>query len=176
MQIRRLAVLAVAAAALAAATVAAASTLTTTATVTGTAGISLNLPANPSITDTLSGSDQTVTYSPVLGVVDARGTGAGWNVTIAATTFSDGAGHSLAAGSVTGVTSVCHTGSTCTAPTNSIGYPLTLSTTAAKVFNAAANTGLGAVDVTPTVSVAIPGNAYAATYTSTVTLAAATGP
>ncbi len=176
MNIRLLAVLAVAAAALAAATVATASTLTTTATVTGASGLSLNLPSNPSVSDTLTGSDQTVTYAPVLGFVDARGTGAGWNLTIAATTFSDGAGHSLAAGSVTGVSSACHSGSTCTAATNAITYPLTLSGTAAKVFNAAANTGLGQVDVTPTVSVAIPGNSYAGTYTSTVTLAAVSGP
>ncbi len=176
MQRRLLIIIGIAAVALAAATAAAASTLTTTATVTGTAGISLNLPSNPSVSDTLDGTDQTVTYAPVLGVVDARGTGAGWNVTIAATTFSDGSGHSLAAGTVTGVSAACHSGSTCTAATNAITYPLTLSATAAKVFNAAANTGLGKVDVTPTVSVAIPGNSYAGSYTSTVTLATVSGP
>ena len=44
---------------------------------------------------------------------------------------------------------------------------------AAKFFNAALNTGLGKLDITPTINVAIPGNAYAGTYTSTVTLAAA---
>ena len=176
MQRRLLIIIGIAAVALAAATAAAASTLTTTATVTGTAGISLNLPSNPSVSDTLDSTDQTVTYAPVLGVVDARGTGAGWNVTIAATTFSDGSGHSLAAGTVTGVSAACHSGSTCTAATNAITYPLTLSATAAKVFNAAANTGLGKVDVTPTVSVAIPGNSYAGSYTSTVTLATVSGP
>ena len=41
--------------ALVAATAALAGTLTATATVSGTAGVSLNLPANPSITDTLTG-------------------------------------------------------------------------------------------------------------------------
>ena len=75
--------------------------LTTTATVTGTAGISLNLPANPSISDTLDGTDQTVSYAPLLGVVDARGTGAGWNLQVSATTFTDGASHTLAPGTVT---------------------------------------------------------------------------
>jgi hypothetical protein len=35
---------------------------------------------------------------------------------------------------------------------------------------------MGKVNVTPSVSVAIPGNAYAGTYTSTVTLAAVSGP
>ena len=167
----------ISAVALVASAAALAGTLTTTATVTGTAGISLNLPSNPSISNTIDGSDQTASYSPVLGVVDARGTGAGWNVTIAATAFTDGASHTLAAGTVTGAAQACHSGSSCTAATSSgITYPLTLSTTAAKVFSAALNTGLGKIDVTPTVQVAIPGNAYAGTYTSTVTIAAATGP
>ena len=163
--------------ALVAATAALAGTLTATATVSGTAGVSLNLPSNPSISDTLDGTDQTVSYAPVLGVVDARGSGAGWNLQISATNFSDGAGHTLAPGTVTAAVQACHAASTCTAATNSgITLPLTITGTAAKFFNAAANTGLGKVDVTPTIQVAIPGNAFAGTYTSTVTLAAATGP
>ena len=168
---------AVAAVALVAATVALAGTLTTTATVTGTAGVSLNLPANPSVSDTLDGSDQNVTYAPVLGLVDARGTGAGWNLQISATSFSDGAGHTLAPGNLTAAAQACHAGSSCTAATNSgISLPLTISGTAAKFFNAALNTGLGKLDITPTIDIAIPGNSYAGTYTSTVTLAATTGP
>ena len=167
----------VAAVALVASTAALAGTLTATATVTGTAGVSLNLPSNPSISSTLDGTDQTASYSPVLGLVDARGTGAGWNLTISATNFSDGSGHTLAPGTVTGAAQACHSGSSCTAATSSgITYPLTITGTAAKFFNAALNTGLGKVDVTPTIQVSIPGNAYAGTYTSTVTLAAATGP
>ena len=167
----------VAAVALVASAAALAGTLTATATVTGTAGISLNLPSNPSISSTLDGTDQTASYSPVLGVVDARGPGAGWNLTISATSFSDGSGHTLAPGTVTAAAQACHTGSSCTAATSSgITYPLTITGTAAKLFNAAANTGLGKIDVTPTIQVSIPGNAYAGTYTSTVTLAAATGP
>jgi hypothetical protein len=169
--------LALAVLALVAATAALAGTLTTTATVSGTAGISLNLPSNPSITDTLDGTDQTVSYAPILGVVDARGNGSGWNLQISATTFSDGSGHTLAQGQVGSVAQACKAGSTCTTATSSgITYPLTIGTTAAKFFNAALNTGLGKIDVTPTINVAIPGNAYAGTYTSTVTLAATTGP
>jgi hypothetical protein len=169
--------LALAVLALVAATAALASNLTTTATVSGTAGISLNLPTNPSITDTLDGTDQTVSYAPVLGIVDARGSGAGWNLQISATTFSDGSGHTLAQGQVASAAQACKAGSTCTLATSSgITYPLTIGTTAAKVFNAALNTGLGKIDITPTINLEIPGNAYAGTYTSTVTLAAATGP
>jgi hypothetical protein len=161
---------------LTAATAAVAGTLTATATVTGAAGMSMALPSNPSLSSTLDGTDQLVSWSGALGIVDARGTGAGWNLTMAATSFSDGAGHTLAPGSVAAVSAACHGGNACTAATNSVTYPLTLSGTAAKFFNAAAGTGLGKVDVTPTVEVAIPGNAYAGTYTSTVTLSAVSGP
>jgi putative surface cell wall-binding protein len=159
------------------ATAALAGTLVTTATVSGTAGLGLNLPSNPSITNTLDGTDQTATYAPILGVVDARGSGAGWNLQISATAFTDGASHTLAQGQLASVAQACKAGSTCTLATSSgITYPLTIGTTAAKFFSAALNTGLGKIDVTPTINVSIPGNAYAGTYTSTVTLAATTGP
>jgi hypothetical protein len=168
--------LGIAAVALVATTAAFAGTLTATASVTGTSGISLALPSNPSLSDTLDGTDQTVSWSALLGVADARGTGAGWNLTMSATSFSDGAGHTLAPGTLTGVTAACQGGNSCTAASNAITYPLTLSGTAAKFFNAATNSGMGKVNVTPSVDVAIPGNAYAGTYTSTVTLAAVSGP
>ena len=163
--------------ALVASAVALAGTLTTTATVTGAAGMSLSVPATATISDTLDGTDQTATYAPLLAVVDARGSGAGWNLTVSATSFTDSGSHTLAPGTITGVSQICHAGATCTAPTSSgITYPLSVSGTAAKFFSAALNTGLGKFDVTPTFSVAIPGNAYAGTYTSTVTLATVTGP
>ena len=113
----------------------------------------------------------------MLSVVDSRGTGAGWNLTVSATNFSDGSGHTLAPGTITGASAVCKAGNSCTAATSSgITYPLTVGGSAAKLFNAALNTGLGKIDVTPTFAVSIPGNAYAGTYTSTVTLASVSGP
>jgi hypothetical protein len=165
-----------AAVALAAATAALAGTLTATATVSGTAGMAMSLPSSPAMTATLDGTDQVVSWSALLGIVDARGTGAGWNLTVSATTFSDGSGHTLAPGSVTAVGATCVGGNACTAALNSVSYPITIGTTAAKFFNASADTGLGRVNVTPSMDVAIPGNAYAGTYTSTVSLAAVTGP
>jgi hypothetical protein len=169
--------LAITAVALVVATTASSSNTTATATVSGTAGISLNQPATATISDTLDGSDQTVNYSPLLSLIDARGTGAGWNLQISATTFSDGAGHTLAPGTVTGATQACTAGSSCTAADSSgITLPLTITGGAAKFFDAALNSGLGKLNITPTIAVAIPGNAYAGTYNSTVTLAATTGP
>jgi hypothetical protein len=163
--------------ALVAVSAAMAATMTTTATVAGNGTVSVNVPSASTLSDTLDGTDQTVTYQPTLGVLDARGTGGGWNLSVSATTFSDGQGHTLAPGAVSAVSQVCHTGSTCTQATSSgFTYPLTVTNTATKFFSAASNSGLGKVDVTPTFSVAIPGNAYAGSYSSTVTIAATTGP
>jgi hypothetical protein len=176
MKTRLITTLAIAALALSAATAALAGTLTTTATVSGTAGIGFTHSATATIANTIDGTDQTATYAPVLNLIDARGTGAGWNLQISATAFTDSASHTLAQGQVTAASQVCKAGSTCTIATSAIGYPLTIGTTAQKFFSAALNTGLGKIDVTPTITVAIPGNAYAGTYTSTVTLAAVAGP
>ena len=143
-------------------------------TITGTAGIALDPGSAPSFTDTLNGSDQTVTYQPGLTVTDARGTGAGWHLTVAATDLSDGT-HSLAQ-SISAVGQSCASGSTCTLPSSSVSLPVSVGTSGTSFYSSAANYGLGKVAVNPTVSVAIPGNAYAGSYSSTVTFAAVAGP
>ena len=165
----------IAALALVATTAALAGTLTTTATITGVSGVSLVAPATAAFSNTLTGADQTATYSAPINITDASGSGSGWKLTVAATVFKNGT-HTLAAGKITAAGQTCHALSSCTLATNAVGYPLTLGTTAASAFKAAAATGLGQIDLTPTFSVLIPGNAYQGTYTSTVTLAATTGP
>lgn len=145
-----------------------------TGTITGTAGIALNPGSAPSFTDTLSGADQTVTYQPGLTVTDARGTGAGWHLTVSATNLTDGT-HSLSQ-SVSAVSQACSSGSTCTLPTNSVTLPVAIGTSGSSFYSAASGAGLGQVAVNPTVSVAIPGNSYAGSYSSTVTFAAVAGP
>ncbi len=173
---------AVAVAALATAAIALAGNITATATVNGAGALGLSNGGTAAGPVTLDGTDQTVNYTLPLSITDARGSGAGWNATITSTTFDDGS-HTLStsASSVSGVTSSCVAGGSCTAPTNSITYPLTVpagatAPAAVKLFNAAANTGMGRFTVTPTIGVTIPGNAYAGTYTSTVTVAAVSGP
>ena len=118
-------------------------------------------------------------------VTDATGSGSGWNLTITSTQFTTGGGspHTLStsASSLTGVTNSCVGGATCTSPTNSIGYPVAVPAgstppAAVKYFNAAANTGQGQFTNTPSVSVSVPANTYAGSYTSTLTLAAVSGP
>lgn len=139
----------------------------------------------PAPSATLNGTDQTVTYSLVITATDATGSGNGWNLTITSTQFSTGGGTpktlSNTASIITGVTIVCVSGSTCTNPTNNVTYPLTVpagstAPTAVEFYNASTNSGMGKFTVTPTVSITIPANTFAGTYTSTITLAAVSGP
>jgi hypothetical protein len=132
---------------------------------------------------TLDGQDQTATFTIPTTLNDKRGTGDGWNMTITSTRFTKAGGKMLAddASAITTVSSACAAGATCTDPTNAVGYPLTVpadetSPDAVKVFNAASDTGMGKFTVTPSVSVSVPANSYAGTYTSTLTLAATSGP
>ena len=170
-------------AALVLAAVAVAGTVTATATVSGAGSMSMTHGSTASMSDTLDGTDQSVSWTLPLSVTDARGSGAGWNLTVTSTTFNDGSGHSLSTGasSMTAVSSSCTAGGACANPTNAITYPMTVpaagtAPTAVKFFNAAANTGMGRFTVTPSVSATIPGNAYAGSYTSTWTVAAVSGP
>ncbi len=132
---------------------------------------------------TLNGNDQTTTYSLGLTVTEARGSGAGWNLAITSTTFTSGP-HSLStsASTITAAPTVaCNAGSSCTNPTNSITYPVGVPAGATapagvKFFNAAANTGMGKFTITPTVTISIPANTFAGSYTSTVSVAVVSGP
>ena len=155
---------------------------------TVTAGSTLSVAANgtPSFNLTLNGIDQTATYTLPVSVIDARGlsTGGGWNLTVTSTQFSDGAGHAFPANAstVTAVTAGCGTNSTCTLPTNSVAstnlaLPAGATAPAAvKYINAANTTGLGTTNVNATVAVAVPANAFAGTYSSTVTVSIVAGP
>lgn len=158
-------------------------------TVTGTVGITggtLAMAATdaPALTATLNGTNQNVTDTFVIDAKDNTGTGAGWKLQITSTQFSTGGATpktlSTTAASLTGVTAVCDAG-TCTAPTNGITYPLTVpagatAPAAVSFYNAAVNTGMGDFTVTPTLQVAVPANAYAGTYSSTVTITIASAP
>ena len=158
---------------------------------TGTATISagsfgfVSTPPNVSYSATLNGLDQTVTATQALDVGDATGSGTGWNVTATSTTFTTGGPVHTLSTSATTVTSApadaCDASATCTLATNSVTYPYTLpaaavAPTATKLYNAAANTGMGNQTVTPTWKLAVPANTFAGTYTSTWTLSLVSGP
>ncbi len=146
---------------------------------------SMTAPTIPTVT--LAGINQTINYTLPLTVVDATGTGNGWNLTITSTTFTTGGGtpHTLAtnASRIESIEAACAAGSTCTDPSNAVTYPLALpagasAPSAVKFFNADAATGLGKFTITPTISIAIPANTYASSsgYSSTITVAVVSGP
>jgi hypothetical protein len=186
-------------------------TIVSTCTITGTATVgagTLSVGASSTIKwkATLSGFTFSDVSPQTITAVDATGSGLGWNLTMSATPFTDSSGttNCTAAsacrmhrpltvnGSATSAATskerpkeTCATGSTCTLPTNTVTYPVTVTTTCAAsgamcppttVANAAATTGMGAIDLTTDWWLPIPGNAYAGTYTDTITLTISSGP
>jgi hypothetical protein len=160
----------------------------TTATATLTAG-SLGFVSAPpavSFSATLNGLNQEPTSGQGIDVSDATGSGAGWNLTATSTTFTTGGGSpktlSTSATTVGSAPTVaCDASVTCTTATNSVSYPYTLpaaasAPTATKLYNAAANTGMGNQTVTPTWKLAVPASTFAGTYTSTWTESLVSGP
>ena len=157
--------------------------LTGTATITAGTLAFVSAPGNITFAATLNGADQTVTQTQAIDVGDATGSGTGWNLTATSTTFTAGA-KTLATTATTvtaAPTDVCDGGATCTLATNSIGYPYTLpaattAPTATKLFNGAANTGLGNQTITPSWKLSVPASTLTGSYTSTWTLSLVSGP
>jgi hypothetical protein len=147
-------------------------------------GGALTLPAPSAVSFpsvTLTGLDQTKTAASQLNPNDATGSGSGWNIQGTSTTFTS-AGSSLPT-TATRLTSASVTAGsgTCSLPTNSVSYPITLpaATTAppaVKLYNAAANTGGGSLILTLNFALTVPANARSGTYSSTWTFSIASGP
>jgi hypothetical protein len=146
-------------------------------------GLSLTSPATvgfPGVT--LTGLDQTTTTTAVPVPSDMTGTLNGWKLQGTSTTFVNAASQTLPtnATTVTAASAAAAAGN-CSLPTNSVGYPVTLpagspAPAAVKLYNAAVGTGGGPANVTLTVVLAIPGNAYKGSYSSTWTFSIASGP
>ena len=136
---------------------------------------------------TLNGSDQTQTQTQAFDVSDATGSNSGWAITATSTTFT-ASGHNLSNTATTiqsAPGTACDASSSCTLASNSITYPYTMpaaavAPVATKMFNAAANTGMGNQTVTPTWSLSIPSTTWAGgaanPYTSTWTFTLVSGP
>jgi len=139
---------------------------------------------SPTVSLTLNGTDQTVSY--ILTLTLNHNGEEGWNVTITSTQFQTGTTPTrtlpATASSITGVTAVCTAGQTCTTmPQNGITYPVAVpagqpAPTAVKFYNAAATSGKGTFDISTTINITVPANTYAGSYTSTITLARVSGP
>ena len=123
-----------------------------------------------------------VSYTLPITVIDARGSGSGWHLSITSTSFSSSNGQlPNNASSIRGVSASCGTHSTCTNPMNSISYPLVIPADRTppppvKFFNATVRSGLGKFNLVMMVNVTISSSAKSGTYTSTIFLTIANGP
>jgi hypothetical protein len=137
---------------------------------------------------TLDGTDQTSTSAYTANTwtaVDGRGTGAGWNVTIDSTDFSDGGTKSIDISTAGSEFKIQLTNITVTAgsaaPTSSVTSLTTIPTNpaAALKFLSAASSGgvgMGKYSLQPNFELGVAAETYAASYTATLVITASTGP
>lgn len=180
---------------------------TSTGTLTLTGGtLSVTAPSSLAWSGTISGTNlnlyDSTTSDEGYQVNDETGTGNGWHVTLSATTFtSTGATpHTLSDtgtlstnGSVSSVTASaapsvsCVTAGACTVPTDTTTYPVAVTTasspTAVTIYDTAANSGLGNIQIGGSSAtnpvgwwLSVPASAYAGTYTSTLTFSIVAAP
>jgi hypothetical protein len=178
-------------------------TCTLTGTLTLTAGtLNLTSPTALAWTGTVSGFDQQLTDTTTAHqnylVNDATGSGAGWHVTVSATTFTTGTvtlanpgtfsttGSTTSIAATTAPTAACSALSTCTLPTDTTTYPVAITTapttpTAVTIYDTSAATGLGSITIGIGANpvgwwLNLPASTKAGTYTSTVTLGVISAP
>jgi photosystem II stability/assembly factor-like uncharacterized protein len=157
----------------------------TTESATLTAGmLSVTPPSTITFPSTvLNNTDQVKSVAAAFTVTDATGSGDGWALNATSTTFTSG-GHTLPSNATKVLAlpgAACAASTTCSLGTNAVSFPFIMpagstAPAAAKLYNAAADTGLGAQVITPTWSLAVPATTFAGTYTSTWTFTLTAGP
>lgn len=168
--------------------------------------LAVTAPAGLTWNGTLTGRNQTLADTNAadqqLVLNDQTGNAAGWNISVAATNFTNGSGYSLpgagvleVTGSVTNAasraapTASCAASAICTLPTDSsVTYPQTITSAAQSptpvvVYVAAPNTGVGPVTIGGSAAanpfgwwVSVPGYAESGAYASTITVSVGSGP
>jgi hypothetical protein len=174
----------------------------TTPALTFSGPLTLTSPSALGWAATVTGIDQSAvdpsTVHQQFSVTDATVTGAGWHITVAATTFTTGAtslpnagtfsltGSLASATATTAPSAAC--ASACVPPVTTGSYPVAITTAATApvpttVYDVTAGSGLGAITVGGFGAASpvgwwlgIPANALAGSYSSTVTVAVVSGP
>ncbi len=148
------------------------------ATATATLGAgSLSItaaPANFSYSGTLTGDIINLTSSFAVGVTDATGSKAGWNLQAQIGTLTTTGNDTIPAANHT-ITGVTVTGVKGTAPTNNIALGA-IPTTSGKIYNATATTGMGQATMNFATKLQVPADAAAGTYSATMTVTIVSGP
>jgi hypothetical protein len=149
------------------------------------AGLSLSVgSATASFSTSLDSGDSSNQWSVPVTVNDTRtSASAGWQVQVTSTTFTAVA-RTLAttATDLTAVSAVvCDNNAPCDLPVNSVTYPVdvpagAVAPTGIKAYNAAAASGEGRIDFTASFTTLVPQNAFAGTYSASVTISVVSGP
>ncbi|MDP2949676.1 MAG: WxL domain-containing protein [Chloroflexota bacterium] len=157
---------------------AAATSVAAAALVTNAAALSITTAAITFPDVTLDGSTVVVTGSTSAWRADGTGENGGWNITVASTDFSNGAGKTIAVSNfqvrLLDTNIVVVSGNTKPASTQTTFA--TLSGTALKIASAAVSEGNGVYDLTPDFRLTVPAETYAGNYTATVTIVISAGP
>jgi hypothetical protein len=127
---------------------------------------------------TLNGTPQLTSLSvDPFTVVDATGSGDGWNVLLTIPDLSDGASHTIASSNISMVLPVV-TAATTSSMTGVVGHPSAGTfNTGTKIVTAAATDGEGTYLVAPRIlKLTIPVTTIAGAYTSAATIATVDGP
>jgi plastocyanin len=126
----------------------------------------------------LTGLEQTIDTQPsAWTAADARGTGAGWNVTVSSTDFTSAGGTITVDNSklrLEDVNVVTVSGNA--APTSQATSYQPLSTSPLAVLSAAVSTGMGTYDFTPDMRQIVPADASPGTYEAFLTVSINSGP
>ena len=151
-----------------------------TATIVLTAGTLSVTVANITFPDTaLTGAAQLVADNSANAwqAADATGTGAGWHLNINATDFSDGSHTILASEMDMQLTNANITVVSGNAkPTSSFTVMTPLANADQEFASAALTEGMGTYNLVPDFQLSIAADAYAGSYSSTVTVTAVAGP
>lgn len=127
----------------------------------------------------LDGTDKLVTGSTAAWVVDAADSAEGWNVTVAAGDFADGAGHTIPVHNLEirlpddNIVPVSGEGAM---PVSTQPDFTPLSGDGLKIASAEAGAGSGVYNLTPEFQLTVPAETYAGSYTAALTVAVNTGP
>jgi len=157
------------------------------ADVTITGGNLTSTAANVTLSGvTLDGTDKTATStSDSWQIVDARGTGAGYCVTIDTTTYSDGS-HTIDPAQsdqeflivISDGDTVCNAGDDTNKPTSQVSSQtaITVNPTTLNIMSGATDEGMGDYNYDPDFTQEVPAETYAGSYTATIVITANSGP
>jgi hypothetical protein len=156
------------------------------ASVTITGGSLVSTPADVTLSGvTLDGTDQTATStSDSWQIVDARGTGAGYCLTIDSIDFSDGS-HTIDISQadqefliqILDVDTVCNAGDATNMPASQVSTQTAITTdpTTLNILSAGTDEGMGDYNYDPDFELEVRAETYAGSYTATITITANSG-